>query len=575
MATLLTAPDTELLARSGEDPGPGQVRLGIVAPDARRLALARRAVERGRPWRGKGDVWFTPEPLLTAGTGKLAFVFPGLEAEFEPQVDEVAEHFGLPRPGAAEVGDVARHGLGVLGVGRVLDAALRKLGLVPDAVAGHSIGEWSAMYAGGLYDDAAADELLGPFDPDSLRVPGVVFAAVGAPAERVEAVLGGRTDIVLSHDNAPGQSMVCGPENAVADLVADFRAERVIAQVLPFRSGFHTPMLAPYLGPLTEGVRRTRVRPARIPVWSGTTAAPYPEGAEPIRELFVRHLLEPVRFRPLIEAMYAAGFRVFVQVGTGQLASLITDTLQGRDFLAVAANSPRRSGLAQLRRVSTALWTEGRSVGRAPAPRSRASAPVRLDLGGALVSLPDGIRDELRSAVRDAVRAAPAEATAAGAALGGAARSGSAGDALTALARHADHHPAAAELHAALAETASSAAAVLAAAGSPSAAPAPSGYAPRARDERTVLEREWERERERVTPAQRGGATVTGPEQAASAGRERTTATGRGRTTATGRGRTTATGRGRTTATDRGRAQAIDRGQATPTDRAHPTRTET
>ena len=46
-----------------------------------------------------------------------------------------------------------------------------------------------------------------------------------------------------------------------------------------------------------------------------------------MRELFVRHLLEPVRFRQLIEAMYDAGFRAFVQLGAGQLGSLIGDTL--------------------------------------------------------------------------------------------------------------------------------------------------------------------------------------------------------------------------------------------------------
>lgn len=60
-------------------------RLGIVDPTAKRLALARRAVAQGRPWRGRSDVWFALRPLLgKAGGGKVAFVFPGLEAEFTP-----------------------------------------------------------------------------------------------------------------------------------------------------------------------------------------------------------------------------------------------------------------------------------------------------------------------------------------------------------------------------------------------------------------------------------------------------------------------------------------------------------
>ncbi|MDG4866066.1 acyltransferase domain-containing protein, partial [Streptomyces sp. T-3] len=323
-------------------------------------ALARRAVAKGRAWRGRGDVWFTPQPLLTPQAGgKLAFVFPGLEAQFAPQVAEVAQHFGLPRPAEAEVGDVGRHGIGVLSVGRVLDGALRALGIEPDAVAGHSIGEWSAMLAGGLYDAATADALLADFDPDALSVPGLAFAALGTSAERVLEALGSRTDVVLSHDNSPAQSMICGPKDAVDALVRDFREQGTVAQILPFRSGFHTPMLAPYLGPLTDGVHRAPVRTPRVPVWSGTTAAPFPQAPDDVRALFVRHLLEPVRFRPLIDAMYAAGVRAFVQVGTGRLSSLIDDTLAGRDGLTVAADTPRNGGLAQLRRVLAALWTEG------------------------------------------------------------------------------------------------------------------------------------------------------------------------------------------------------------------------
>ncbi|NGO67720.1 type I polyketide synthase [Streptomyces boncukensis] len=462
-----TVPDSTVLSDTARTGGAGRCgpRLGVVEPDARRLALARRAVASGRPWRGRGEVWFSPAPLLaphragSAGAGRLAFLFPGLEAEFAPRVAEVAAHFGLPLPpggdAAAEVTDVARHGVGVLAVGRVLDGALRRCGIVPDAVAGHSIGEWSAMLSGGLYDDATADALLDGFDPDRFQVPGVVFATLGAPAERVEAALAGRADIVLSHDNAPGQCVVCGPAAAVAELAAEFRARGVITRTLPFRSGFHTPMLAPYLEPLTAGVRRAPVRvPPLVPVWSGTTAAPFPDSAEGVRELFVRHLLEPVRFRALAESLYAAGFRAFVQVGAGALASLVGDTLHGREHLAVSAHSPRRGGIAQLYGVAIALWAEGseapdwRALATGSArPRETAAAPVRLDLGSGLVSLPPSARDELAGTLRAALGAAPCSGSG----------SGSGSRELAALAAR---HPAAAELDAVLAETAEAAAAL-------------------------------------------------------------------------------------------------------------------
>ncbi|MEU9454242.1 beta-ketoacyl synthase N-terminal-like domain-containing protein [Streptomyces sp. NPDC048277] len=424
-ATLAAGDSTVLVA--GLDPAhphpeAGPVRLGIVDPTAKRLALARRAVGKGRAWQGRNDVWFRPASLLR--TGRLAFVFPGLEGEFTPRVDDIAAHFGLPTvtagPAAQDVrvGDVGRHGFGVVGVGRLLDSALRRMGVTPDAVAGHSVGEWTAMAAAGLYSDEQVDAFMDGFDPDAVTVPGLAFAAIGAPADRVLAALHddwADAGIVLSHDNAPNQSMICGPDQAVDGFVRAFRADGVLCQVLPFRSGFHTPMLEPYLSPIKEAADRFRLHRPTVPVWSGTTAAPFPEAEAEVRELFVRHLLEPVRFRQLIEALYAAGHRTFVQTGPGQLASLIGDILGDRDHLAVAANSPHRSGLAQLRRVATALWTAGATVAPAvpgtdavavaPAVRGAKGTttavghrpPVRLDLDGALVSLDGPVLHRLRA----------------------------------------------------------------------------------------------------------------------------------------------------------------------------------
>ncbi|MGP3966140.1 beta-ketoacyl synthase N-terminal-like domain-containing protein [Streptomyces sp. 6N223] len=407
LAALLDRPDAEVLAASRDERelvgADEPARLGIVDPTPRRLTLGRKAVARGAAWRGRGEVWFSPRPLLgPAGGGLTAFVFPGLEAEFDPRVAELAAHFGLPwsAGGDARVGDVGRHGTAVFELGRLLDTALRRVGVRPDAVAGHSVGEWTAMACGGFHSPEEVDAFLADFDPDALRVPGAVFAVLGMPADQVTAELAGREDVVLSHDNAPNQSMVCGPQDAVGDLVARMRERGVISQVLPFRSGFHTPMLAPYLDPIRRAAEGYTLHRPTVPVWSATTAAPYPEDADAVRELFVRHLLEPVRFRLMISAMYEAGHRAFVQLGAGQLGSLIGDTLSGREHLVVSAHAGTRDSLAQLRRVVTALWVDGAepdaapllaSGGRRAEPR-RPRLPVRLDLDGALVSLPETAR---------------------------------------------------------------------------------------------------------------------------------------------------------------------------------------
>jgi acyl transferase domain-containing protein/phosphopantetheinyl transferase len=441
LTELLGADDAAVRARGVVDDvaATGPCRLGIVAPSPKRLALARRVVAAGKPWRGRNDVWFTPRPLLFgADPGRIAFVFPGLEAEFAPQVDDVAARLGEAAT-SAEVTNVVRQGMAVIDVGRLLDRALRRMKIRPDAVAGHSIGEWTAMTTAGVFAADEIDDFVATFDPDAERVPGLVFAAVGAGADAVSRVLPDYPDVVLSHDNAPSQSIVCGPQAAVEALVATLRRRGVLCQTLPFRSGFHTPMLEPYLEPIRAGSQRFTLRPPSVPVWSATIAAPFPDDPHEVRALYFRHLVEPVRFRPMIEAMYAAGLRVFVQVGPGQLASVIDDVLHGRDHLAVPANSAHRGGLAQLRRVATALWVEGAAPDTAFLDgRDRM---MRLDLGGALVSLGAGARNLL-----PATAPAPVPAPAPG------------GDALSVLAQRV---PVAAELAAMLRETADAAATVL------------------------------------------------------------------------------------------------------------------
>ncbi|MGH8922804.1 MAG: acyltransferase domain-containing protein, partial [Actinomycetes bacterium] len=373
-------------------------RLGIVAPTAKQLAIARKAVAGGRSWRGAGEVWFAAAPLLGLGGGKLGFVFPGLEAEFAPRVAGIAEHFGLstlPSLSRSPVGHIGEHCVAVLRLGRLLHAALARMSIAPDAIAGHSIGEWIGMTCAGLFSATEADQALESLHRTAPQVPELAFAVLGAPARRVTSELSAHPDVVLSHDNAPNQSIICGPAGALDGLVGSFRRRGVLAKVLPFQSGFHTPMLAPYLGPIRAAFANFALYPPRVPMWSATTASEYPQGADAVRELIIRHLLEPVRFRQLIEAMYAAGCAAFVQLGCGQLGSLISATLRGREHLVIAATSPRHDGLAQLRRVATALWVDGLGVDRlsadeldGPVAAGLGARPVRLDLGAALISLP-------------------------------------------------------------------------------------------------------------------------------------------------------------------------------------------
>ncbi|MEO3745578.1 beta-ketoacyl synthase N-terminal-like domain-containing protein [Plantactinospora sp. B5E13] len=398
-------------------------RLGIVSPDPKRLGVARRAVARGQSWRGARDIWFSPSPLLADDSGgQLAFVYPGLETEFSPRTADVAAHFGLPdRQWSAD--DLGRHGAGVIEVGRLLNEALHRVGVTPQAVAGHSIGEWTAAATTGQISSTSVDEFLAAFSATSIEVPGRAFAVIGGAAEQVTPRLASYPGVALSHDNAPAQCIVNGPESEIELLVEALRHDGLLCRKLPFRSAFHTPMFASGLESIGAALRRWQVRPTRVPVWSTTLRAPFPTDPARVQEIFVRHMLEPVWFRQTVQAMYDSGVRVFLQVGAGQLASVIADNLRGRDHLAMPVNVTHRSGLDQLRRVATALWVEGaapdlcaldppppggaRVTAPAPAQAVRRGPTVRLDLGGPLVRLGEGADGLLAVSVHDAPGGSP------------------------------------------------------------------------------------------------------------------------------------------------------------------------
>jgi malonyl CoA-acyl carrier protein transacylase len=393
LAEQLEAPESELLERANQEPGPGRCRLAIVAPDQRKVALARKVAARGTPWRGRSDIWFTPSPLLT-GAGQVAFLFPGFEPEFAPRLEGVAEAFGLPAPrlrGAAAGPDprdgVVEHALDVIAVSRLYAAALGEIGITPGVLAGHSLGEWTAMIVAGVYPEI--DAFMASIRPGMAEVPDVVYAALGVSADRAAQLAGDSGQVVVTHDNCPHQSVVCGPAAPVTNLVERARAEGILAQPLPFRTGFHSPMYAPYLAAARDRLWRLEVGPASIPVWSATSLAPFPSDPDQLRSLVLRHLVEPVRFRELTQRLHDSGVRAFVQVGPGSLTGFAEDTLAGLDYLTVATTVSRRDGLAQLRRAAAALWAEGLSPRFSRlAPAAAAPSPgVRLRLGGPLVRL--------------------------------------------------------------------------------------------------------------------------------------------------------------------------------------------
>ncbi|MEV4320049.1 beta-ketoacyl synthase N-terminal-like domain-containing protein [Actinocrispum sp. NPDC049592] len=364
--------------------GDGPCRLAVWAPNAKRLRQARQIVARGRKWTGRHGIWFSPEPLLTR-PDQIGFLFPGFE---QRDTGELA--------GEESVVD---HAVGLLQAGRQQAQRLRAAGIVPSALAGHSMGEWTAMIVAGIYP--TIDSFVDSLRPGMVAVADVVYAALGCSADTAaEALVDG---VVVSHDNCPHQSVICGPAEKLQIVVERLKAQGVLAQIMPFRTGFHTPALAPFLDAARDTVNSLPVHAPKLPIWSATSLRPMPGDATEIRDLVLRHLVEPVRFRPVIQRMYDSGIRAFVQVGAGSLTGFVEDTLDG----------PHLTVSGEPDRVAAALWAFGMNRGSAGKrlslglPKIKlepiAAAPVRTDspLSAAL----NAVLAEANSAARQVVEA--------------------------------------------------------------------------------------------------------------------------------------------------------------------------
>ena len=414
IASALDVDDELLLEQSlsGTPIGSGPVRLAIAAPDVRRIALARKVVARGTPWRGRSDVYFEPRPLVTAPE-HVAFLFPGLEPTFAPRIGGVAAHFGLAPIELSTGTTFVEQAVNVVAVSRLLAAAMHEIGIEPGLLAGHSLGEWTAMVAGGMYRREDADAFIGSVADTATDSPNVVYAALGCSAADAVIALGelhGQDGVVVTHDNCPHQSVVCGHPLRIDGAIDRLRRAGVMAQIVPIRTGFHSPMMADHLGPVYDAFRRLPPHAATVPVWSATSVDRFPDEPENIRALVIRHLVEPVRFRPLLERLHDEGVRAFVQIGPGSLPGFVADTLRGCEHLVVETDVPERDSLDQLRRVAAALWAAGLSPrfdrlpgGRRSAKRSEAKplspTTIKLDLGNRLIKL-DGAVAPLVAQVR-------------------------------------------------------------------------------------------------------------------------------------------------------------------------------
>ncbi|HYE59358.1 MAG TPA: ACP S-malonyltransferase [Rhodothermales bacterium] len=217
-------------------------------------------------------------------------------------------------------------------------AVLEARGEQPDAAAGHSLGEYSALAASGALsfeDGLRLVRLRGQLMLEAgTERPGTMAALLGAEDALAEALCQAVSDagtVVPANLNAPGQVVLSGDRAAVEAAVAcasEFGAKKAV--LLNVSGAFHSPLMAPAGERLAAALEGIEITAPRCPVYLNVTARPTTDPAE-IRQHLVEQLTMPVRWAETLQAMHADGVIRFVEVGTGGVLSGLVKRTLGRE----------------------------------------------------------------------------------------------------------------------------------------------------------------------------------------------------------------------------------------------------
>ena len=205
----------------------------------------------------------------------------------------------------------------------------------PDMVAGHSLGEFSALVACGAlrFEDAL---LLVSARAQAMQAaceanPGTMAAVLGLPDEKVAEICdeisklpsfqggGGGRPVVAANFNCPGQVVISGDIDAVeAACVALKEAGARRALRLPVGGAFHSPLMQPAAEDLASAINKTEFRKPFCPIYQNVSAKPSVE-PEIIRENLLKQLTAPVRWTQSVQNMIADGANEFYEFGPGDV----------------------------------------------------------------------------------------------------------------------------------------------------------------------------------------------------------------------------------------------------------------
>ena len=211
--------------------------------------------------------------------------------------------------------------------------------LNPAAVAGHSLGEFAALFAARVLPLDSILELVclrGRLMDEAVNQDGRMAAILKLDQTKVEELVASAAsltgqEIRIANYNTPGQFVISGHAQAVDHVCAGVKPLKGRAMVLPVSNAFHSPYMREAGDELARHMDKLDWRDPKIPVYLNVTAMPQADG-QALKETVKQQMTSSVYWTQTIENQYADGMRSFVELGPkGALSRMVGQILKGRD----------------------------------------------------------------------------------------------------------------------------------------------------------------------------------------------------------------------------------------------------
>ncbi len=249
---------------------------------------------------------------------------------------------------------------------------LERFGVKPQAAAGHSLGEWTALAAAGritpdtmlvlVAKRAALMNHSGADRTGVTREKGAMLAVL-APEEQARQVLNTiQSPLILANRNSPTQVVFAGSRAMVDRAHVLLSQQGIRSVILDVADAFHTPAMFPAVEPMQKALAQEPFGPGAFPVFANVTAREYPTDPPSARSLLAGQLSQPVQWSDTLLQMASQGIDTFIECGPGRkLSGLVTATL-GQAGQALALDPVPGIGLAPLANILAHLASRGHPV---------------------------------------------------------------------------------------------------------------------------------------------------------------------------------------------------------------------